>query len=85
MENYIIPTVAKVHEIYLNSIKFQQSIAEKIINTSNEGKNYIILSELTESQCNFLTDTLRALGYTVKLISFLQKDENIYWTVEIGW
>lgn len=85
MENNIIPTAAKAHEIYLNNIEFQQSIAEKIIKTSNKGKNYITLSELTEPQCNFLTYTLHELGYTVELISFLQKNEDIYWTMEVGW
>ena len=85
MEDNTIPTAAEAHEIYLNNKELQQSIAEKIIKTSNEGKNYITLSELTESQCNFLTFTLRELGYTVKPISFLQKLGDIYWTIEVGW
>lgn len=85
MENNNIPTAAKAHEIYLNNIEFQQSIAEKIIKTSNEGKNYITLSGLTEPQCNFLDCALRELGYTVEPISFLQKDGNIYWTIEVRW
>lgn len=85
MENSIIPTAAEVHEIYLDNNKFQQNIAEKIIKASNEGKNHITLSELTGSQCNFLTYTLRELGYTVELISFLQKDGDTYWTMEVGW
>lgn len=85
MKNYIIPTATEAHAIYLNSNEFQQDIAEKIINTSNEGKNYITLSELTQSQCNFLTYTLRELGYTVELISFLQRDGDTYWTMEVRW
>jgi hypothetical protein len=85
MENNIIPTAAEAHEIYLNNKEFQQNIAEKIIKTSNEGKNYITLSGLTESQCNFLTSTLRELGYTIEPISFLQKMGDIYWTMAVGW
>lgn len=85
MENYIIPTAAEAHEIYLNSNKFQQDITKKIINTSNTGKNHITLSELTEQQCDFLNYALRELGYTVELVSFLPKDGDIYWTMEVGW
>lgn len=85
MENYIIPTAAEAHEIYLNSNKFQQDIAKKIIDTSNKGKNYITLSELTDQQCGFLNNALHELGYTVELISFLQKDGDTYWTMEVKW